>query len=317
MSSATPRPETHRSESRLSSCLCTQRQLESAVFQTWAQRMGESPGRMNRKIWEWCYVAQALHERGMLQPGRRGLGFAVGQEPLAALFASAGCELTATDLDTDRALEAGWVQSNQHAQHLEALNQRGLCDAADFQRRVTFRHMDMNHIADDLAGNYDFLWSSCSLEHLGSLALGEQFVYNALACLKPGGVAVHTTEFNVSSNTRTVDYRTVVLYRRCDMERMADRLGMCGHTIEPFSFDAGNSPADQIVDVPPYSQDGNLKLLIRTHVCTSVGMIVVKTGKKIPQAPSSVTRRTLRDRYRPVRQWLKNRIGRLKPGRAA
>lgn len=51
--------------------------------------MGEQE-RLNRKIWEWCYVAEALSERGMLLPGRRGLGFAVGQEPLVALFASAG-----------------------------------------------------------------------------------------------------------------------------------------------------------------------------------------------------------------------------------
>jgi hypothetical protein len=37
----------------------------------------------------------------MLQPGRTGLGFAVGAEKLPALFASRGCRITATDLPSD------------------------------------------------------------------------------------------------------------------------------------------------------------------------------------------------------------------------
>ncbi len=309
-------PEISPSEQKLGPCLCTQRQLESPVFQAWAKRMGES-GRLTRKIWEWCYIAQSLQERGMLQPGRRGLGFAVGQEPLVSLFANAGCEITATDLDTDRAKSAGWVHTDQHSHDLATLNQHGICDPDDFRRRVTFRHTDMNRIPNDFEGGYDFLWSSCSFEHLGSLALGEQFVYNAMACLKPGGVAVHTTEFNVSSNTRTVDYRTVVIYRRCDMERMVDRLAACGHTIEPFSFETGDLPADRITDVPPYAQNGTLKLLIREYVSTSVGLVVAKTGQGIPQAPSSVTPRTLRDWYRPARVWMKQQIRSFIPRKAA
>jgi hypothetical protein len=278
--------------------------------------MGE-PGRLNRKIWEWCYIAQALQERGMLQPGRRGLGFAVGQEPLVSLFASAGCEITATDLDTDRAESAGWVHTDQHSHDLATLNQRGICDPEDFRRRVTFRHADMNRIPSDFEGGYDFLWSSCSFEHLGSLGLGEQFVYNAMACLKPGGIAVHTTEFNVHSNTRTIDYRNTVIFRRCDMERIAERLTACRHRIEPFSFQTGDLPADETVDVPPYGQDGSLKLLIRDYVCTSVGLIVVNTGQGIPQAPSSVTPRTLRDWCRPARIWMRQRIKKFMPRKAA
>ena len=300
-------PEANPNEGKLGSCLCTQQQLESPLFQSWAERIGEA-GRLNRKVWEWCYIAQALQERGMLRPGRRGLGFAVGQEPLVSLFADAGCEITATDLDTERAADAGWVHTNQHSRNLETLNQRGLCVPEEFRQRVTFRHVDMNRIPQDLEGGYDFLWSSCSMEHLGSLALGEQFVYNAMACLKPGGIAVHTTEFNIGSSTRTVDYRVIVLYRRCDMERIVQRLAECGHASEPFSFDVGDLPADRIVDVPPASQDGCLKLLISSHVCTSVGMILRRTGDGIPRAPKHVTPKTLRDRYRPVRQWVKNRI---------
>ena len=65
--------------------------------------------RLHRKIWEFCFIAQALDERGMLARGRRGLGFAVGTEPLPAMFASRGCAIVATDLAT--AVVAGVIVS--------------------------------------------------------------------------------------------------------------------------------------------------------------------------------------------------------------
>ena len=52
---------------------------------------------LHRKMWEWLFIAEALRERGMLAAGRSGLGFGVGQEPLVALFAAAGCDVVATD----------------------------------------------------------------------------------------------------------------------------------------------------------------------------------------------------------------------------
>src|SRR6516162_10212999 len=106
---------------RLKSCLCTQAQVESETFRQWAQRIRE-PHQVDRKLWEFCFIAQALSERGMLQPGRRGLGFAVGREPLPALFASYGCEVVATDLDPERAREKNWVDTGQHAANAEVLN---------------------------------------------------------------------------------------------------------------------------------------------------------------------------------------------------
>ena len=285
-------------------------QVDEFHFVPLSSKLSQRPDSLNRKVWGWCYVAQGLHERDMLQPGRRGLGFAVGQEPLVSLFASQGCEITGTDLDTGRASDAGWVETQQHASNLSMLNQHGLCDPAEFTRRVSFRHVDMNHIPSDLQG-YDFVWSACSLEHLGSLSLGEQFIYNSLACLKPGGIAIHTTEFNVSSNDDTIDHRGTVIFRRCDMERIAENLTAQGQTVEPFAFDTGDLPVDQIVDAPPYTKDRHLKLLLHGYTCTSVGLIVRKTSEQIPQAPRHVTPRSLRDAWRPMRAWIKGRVDRL------
>lgn len=261
--------------SLLSSQLCTQEILETAVFQGWAERLGETRGTLHRKIWEYCFIAQALSERGMLQTGRSGLGFAVGQEPLASFFCSLGISVHATDLFTQLAQEQGWVSTNEHASGIGAINARGLCSDELLGKYCTFSHVDMNHIPDDLHG-FDFLWSSCSLEHLGSIAHGERFIHNAMQCLKPGGVAVHTTEYNVSSNSSTVKSGGTVLFRRKDINQIAQQLRRHGHTID-VDFAYGTLPADSFVDVAPYHHDPHLKLQLLNYVSTSIGLIIKKS----------------------------------------
>ena len=289
-----PSPESRRdfamsnAEPKLIGCLCTQERLESPAFRRWAERLGVPAGTLHRKHWEWCYIAQALHERGLLAPGRRGLGFGVGTEPLAALFASYGCEIVATDLDLDRAKAIGWTDTNEHAASLEALNAQGLCPRADFERLASFRVVDMNDIPDDLTG-FDFTWSSCSFEHLGSIRKGQAFIENQMACLRPGGVAVHTTEFNVSSNDATLDDFGTVLFRHRDIEWLADRLRAAGHAIE-LDYDTGSGVADGFVDVPPYGQHPHLKLKILDYVSTSIGLIVEKRPSLLGRLVRSIRR---------------------------
>lgn len=248
----------------------------SAAFQSWAVRMHYPPACAHRKIWEYCYIAQALAERGMLAPGRRGLGFAVGQEPLTALFAGEGAELVATDLDTEKAKMGIWVDAAQHADSLFKLNRLGICDPEQFKQHVAFRPVDMRELPDDL-GTFDFIWSSCAFEHLGSMELGETFVYESMKYVNPGGWAVHTTEYNVSSNTATIDTENLVLFRQCDIERIATRLQSGGHHIDLDLAD-GNQPWDLIVDMPPFKQEIHLKLQIGPYVATSIGLIIRKAG---------------------------------------
>jgi len=228
---------------------------------------------VHRKIWEWAYITEALFERGMLAPGRRGLGFGVGRDPLAALFAGLGCEIVATDLDVEEAARDGWVESGQHASALDDLNAYGICPPDVFRRSVTFRSVDMRQIPTDLR-SFDFTWSACSFEHLGSLKAGEEFLLNQMSTLRPSGVAVHTTEFNVSSDDETVEAGGTVLYRRSDIERMKIELRRRGHLID-VDYDSGHSPADLHVDRPPFSST-HLKLELDRFVATSIGLIVEK-----------------------------------------
>jgi len=260
---------------RLDCCLCTEAQLTSPAFRYWIDRIGER-FRLHRKFWEHAYVIQALYERGMLTEGKRGLGFAVGQEPLPSLFASLGCQITATDLHAEDERSRPWAETGQHASGLQGLNARGLCPPEQFDRLVSYRSVDMNAIPDDLTG-YDFTWSSCSFEHCGSIELGRRFMRRQLDCLKPGGVAVHTTEFNLSSNDGTIREGSTVIFRRRDIEAIVRDLKEDGHQVEPLRLDVGRRELDRHVDRPPYSEDRHLRLELMPYAATSIGMIVVKS----------------------------------------
>jgi hypothetical protein len=144
----------------------------------------------------------------------------------------------------------------------------------------------MAAIAPDLRG-FDFLWSGCALEHLGTLEGGLDFVLRAMACLRPGGVAVHTTEFNLAEHGPTVERGPTVLYQRRHIEALGQRLAARGHRLLPVDFSPGEGVLDRFVDLPPFARpDGmppvpdvpHLKKSAREHVATSIGLIVVAGG---------------------------------------
>lgn len=156
---------------------------------------------------------------------------------------------------------------------MSALNYPQICLPEKLGDHVDFRPVDMNKIPGDLTG-FDFTWSACSLEHLGSLRHGIEFVVKSIDCLRPGGIAVHTTEFNLSSNTTTFQSADLSLYRRCDIEEMINELEARGHAVEPIDWDRGNGIADRYVDLPPYKAPMHLRLRLAEFDCTSIGFIV-------------------------------------------
>ncbi len=252
--------------------VCRQSSFEQPYFSYWTARLGEGL-RYHRKLWEFVFLCQALWERGAIRPGARGLGFGVGLEPLPAYFASEGCEIVATDLSPDSASAIGWAESSQHALSKEALRRPLICPDDLFDSNVSLRACDMNAIPADLT-DFDFCWSACALEHLGSIEKGLDFIANSVNCLKPGGWAIHTTEFNLSSNDDTVDNLGTVLFRRRDLEAFADRMNAAGHRAAVFDFEPGNDPIDRYIDLPPYRPDPHLTTALMGYAATSIGVIV-------------------------------------------
>ncbi len=197
--------------------------------------MGLNPT-LHRKHWEFFYLCQALYERKLLDQGRRVWASGLDMKPLPALFASRGCTIVATDQAPDDAIRAGWQGTGQHADGVVALERPDICAPALFCERVSFEFVDMNDIPAHLCDRFDFCWSPCCLEHLGSLAHGLRFIENSLKTLKIGGVAVHTTEFNLSSDGTTLESRDLSIYRRSDIEALVKRLEQAGHHVEPLDF---------------------------------------------------------------------------------
>jgi hypothetical protein len=98
---------------------------------------------------------------------------------------------------------------------------------------------------------------------------------NAAKMLKPGGVAVHTTELNCVSDTETLDKGGTVLFRKRDFEQMAYDLKQLDCDVS-LNFHLGDQPVDRHIDVPPFTQEAHLKLQLESWVTTSFGLVARK-----------------------------------------
>lgn len=232
------------------------------------------PPILHRKLWEWAFIYEHLNRQNCLGSGNRGLGFGVGEERLPSLFASQGTHILATDAPP-AVSDSGWKETGQHASGREVLYYKDLIERADFEARIAFEEADMNRIGPHLSG-FDFCWSACCFEHLGSIRLGLDFVRNSVKTLRAGGVAVHTTELNISSNDKTVEEGGTVLFRKSDLDQLAAELIEDGNTVISLPIAVGSSYIDHLVDVPPFEGNPHLKLRLGEFVTTSVGIVVVR-----------------------------------------
>ena len=272
----------------LTSRVCRQADIEHDWLRHWCGRLRMVPT-YHRKVWEDCFVLQALWEAGALAPGRRALGFAVGREALPSFLAGEGLEVLATDLHAGDGRARDWIDSGQHAAGpgaADPLFHPELVAEAEFRRLVRQRDVDMAAIPAELQqGGFDLVWSVCAMEHLGSLERGEAFVLQAMRCLRPGGIAVHTTEYNLDAEGGTMRGGPTVLYQRRHLDRLAARLAAAGHHMLPIDEAPGTEVFDRFVDLPPYPHEASpfappadtphLRLTLDGFPATSVGIVAM------------------------------------------
>jgi hypothetical protein len=252
--------------------LCTADQFDEPDYTRVCEAMA-AKRIMLRKQWEFIYICRSLEQAGVLRPGARGLVFGVGRERLPSVFVARGCRITATDLPMEEA-NGEWAGGPQHSATIDNLRYPRIVDSKTFDANTEFRPVNMNHIPEDLQG-YDFCWSSCALEHLGSLELGLEFIRNSLKCLKPGGVAAHTTEFNLGSNQWTLEDGPSVVYREQDLKKFEEEMVAAGHEMK-LNLHPGDTPTDRLVDRDRNS-DIHLRLYVRNEIlATSVGLCIRK-----------------------------------------
>ncbi|HEX4982127.1 MAG TPA: hypothetical protein VFV63_10535 [Ilumatobacteraceae bacterium] len=249
-----------------------------AAYIRWLELLDERKA-YHRKTWEWCYIMEALDRHHVLRSGQRVLGFGVGREPIVPALAALGVCVVATDQPSAQA--GAWSTTGQHASELDALRRPSVCPDDRFSRLVSFEPVDMTAIPQHLYG-FDGLWSSCCFEHLGSPDAGFDFVMAAMDCLRPGGVAVHTTEFDcvdhvdlaVHGSVAAGDY--VCFYRARDLRRLVRRLRAAGHLVRCNFYVSSSHPSERQIDVQPYTHDPHMRLRVGDRVMTSFGFEIVK-----------------------------------------
>ncbi|MCT4634691.1 MAG: hypothetical protein N4A31_00385 [Rickettsiales bacterium] len=162
-------------------------------------------------------------------------------------MAASGVEVLATDLDFNDQKAQLWT-GTQHSSKVEQLNEKRIYPQKTFLELAKYQPLDMNNIPEDLK-NLDFTCSYCAFEHLISIENGLKFVENSLKTLKPGGVAVYTAEYNISSNEDTIDNQDTVLFRKHDIEKLVSRLRNLGYEIS-VNYNPGSGKLDQHITIP-------------------------------------------------------------------
>ena len=251
--------------------LCTASQYAEPAYDEIAEamRLGRH---LHRRSWEQAYIVSALANHGAIAPGRRVIGFGVGRERVPALLASRGVEVTVDLPAGDAARDPAELLAKQAELAIPDIVARDVFDGL-----VRFEAYGMDAMRPDFAGRFDALWSCGALHRMRSLQAGLDFVAESLSALRPGGVAVHTTDFNLVSDKETVDQPGLSLLRRRDVESLAARLRAEGHDAAPVNLHPGLADEDSLIDGPPYGLP-HLKVAAGAFIVTSLGIIVRKAG---------------------------------------
>ena len=126
------------------------------------------------------YICAALHERGMLDRVSVVWDSALaGNRWLISLPLSERRLLRLIRRQKSLLLAGGRRRASTAAISISCGNERSRRLQKTLTRRVSFRAVDMNTIAADLT-DFDFCWSSCCFEHLGSIDHGLQFIHNTM-----------------------------------------------------------------------------------------------------------------------------------------
>lgn len=258
----------------LASSLCRMEDMQHPRYRQLCHECLKQEPVLHRKQWEFIFIIDRLSLNGCLREGAKGLGFGVGEEPLSSYFASKGCTILATDAP-ECLTDDNWRSTAQHAANKISIWHPALIDREQFEDRCSFLPLDMNSYSDIPEG-YDFHWSSCVIEHLGGIKQAIDFITESVERLAPGGTAVHTTEFNLSSDIDTIDAPGTCILRGSDLITMLDDLSMRGFEVDPLILDPGSHPYNFHVDTSPFRSSVHLRLQLERFAATSVGLLIKK-----------------------------------------
>ncbi len=222
--------------------VATAAQLHEPVAGGWLARL-RPKGSSGVEHWRKVYTLQALRRYGMLEGGAVGLGFEPSPSGVPAALAALDTKVTALF-----PVRPGHPPSLTGLK--EDLAERAPCAPDRFDALVDVRLASWRRLPEDLL-NYDFLWSTRVNERLFSVGATARFVEEAMACLRPGGLAVHVMSYDLSPGGRSVSSWDRMLLQQGDIERIALLLVSRGHEVAQFRIHA----ADPILSAASHGVD--------------------------------------------------------------
>lgn len=224
----------------------------------------------SRWQWEQVWIVSVLATAGLIGLGRRILGLDIGNQRLPALLASRGVEVMVADPPTPTEdLERRRLIRASDLFHPEIVN------FDDFGRLLRWEMFGPETLPAELHGMFDAVWSTGVIEQLGPRERAMAAIKDTLACLKPGGIAAHSVVLNIASDTMAPNRPDYAVFRRSDIEALAQELRAEGHSIETLNFHPGLAPEDDEVFSGPGSQQ-RPKWRHGAHVLTTFGLVIRK-----------------------------------------
>lgn len=152
------------------------------------------PVRLHRKQWEFAMIFLALQKLGLLSDDKTGLSVGGGNERVLYSVARNVKKLFVTDLYSD---ETVWdcARTGDPDDFIKAHKPFEVDDSKIKALRMDMRNLDFED------NTFDFCYSSCAIEHIGTCEDFIQHFNEVNRCLKEGGYYVFTTEFHFGNET--------------------------------------------------------------------------------------------------------------------
>src|SRR5215470_1088328 len=180
--------------------ICDRRDWTHPAWQKGLTDLGYSadPARHHRKEWEFAQGVYGLRMLRCLSPDAAALGLGAGAEPIIFFLAGRLRRVVATDL------YAGDF-SQQEADPRILRDPEAFAPFSYHRDRLEVRRMDATAI-DYAPESFDLVFSFSSFEHFGSRRAQRACLAEIYRVLRPGGVAVLTTEVILNAWGRHGDY---------------------------------------------------------------------------------------------------------------
>jgi SAM-dependent methyltransferase len=180
--------------------ICDRRDWDHPAWRAALEDLGyaHDPARAHRKEWEFAQAVYGLRKLRRLCPEATALGLGCGHEPVIFFLAGRLREVVATDL-----YEGDFAAREADPRILR--DPEAFAPFAYPRDRLRVRRMDARAI-DYPAESFDIVFSFSAIEHFGPRRDQRQCLAEIRRVLRPGGVAVITTEIILNAWGRHDEY---------------------------------------------------------------------------------------------------------------